>query len=45
MFTDQLVSKCGPVFGMRLNRVLTCVESPEGLALIDLNDNHKFENF
>jgi hypothetical protein len=45
MLVDQLVSRCGPVFGVRLNRVLTCVESPVGLALIDLTDKHKFETF
>jgi len=45
MLMDQLVSRCGPVFGMRLNRVLTCVESPVEIALIDPSDNHKFENF
>jgi hypothetical protein len=50
---DQLVSRCGPVFGMRLNRVLNCVESPVGLALIDLSDflmlynggAHMFQNY
>ena len=45
MLADQLVSRCGPVFGMRLNRVLTCVEPPVGLALIDLSDCHKFVSF
>jgi hypothetical protein len=34
MFMNQVACKCCPVFGMRLNIVLICVESPLGLTLI-----------
>jgi len=45
MLMGRLVSRCGPVFGMRVNGVLTCVESSVELALIDLSDYHKFVSF